>query len=102
MEHPNGQQGIMHLAAPEPDVLPQGDAAVVLLRRAAQGALQRGGAASVGAVMAVLHADIVLVGQEAGQVRGGEGLQIGVVIRLDGVHVVIGHLAGRVHGHLFE
>ena len=92
----------MHLAAPQPDVLPQGDAAVVLLRRAAQGALQRGGAASVGPVMTVLHADIVLVGQEAGQVRGGEGLQISVVIRLDGVHVVIGHLAGRVHGHLFK
>lgn len=46
----------MHLAAPQPDVLPQGDAAVVPLRRAAQGALQRGGAASVGPVMAVLQA----------------------------------------------
>ena len=102
MQHPHRQQCIVYLAAPQANVLPQGNAAVIRCGGAAQRALQRRGAPSVCPIVALLHRHVVLIRQKAGQIGGGKGLQTGVVIRLDGVHVVVGHLAGGVHRHLFK
>ena len=59
-------------------------------------------AAAVRAIGAVLHGNVVFVGEEAGQICGREALELLVVEGLDGVHVVVRHLARGVHRHALE
>ncbi len=56
-------------------------------------------AALVRAAGAVLRGNVVLIREKARQVRRGEGLELLIVERLDGVHVVVRQLGRGVHRH---
>ena len=102
-QQPHGHERIVDLAAVERDVLAfdraGGVVAAGVLLHQLHGARF---AAAVRAIGAVLHGNVILVGEEAGQIRRGKGLELLVVEGLDGVHVVVGHLARGVHRHALE
>ena len=75
---------------------------MIALNRFHERRLQRAPAALIRPLPAILHAHIELIGQESRQVRRGKGLELSIIVRLDGIHVVVRHLAGGVHWHLFK
>ena len=81
----------MHLAPAETDAGTVGGNRLISDHIPAHDLNGRGLAALVGAIRALLGGHIVFVGQVAGKIGGGKGLQLLVVKRLNGVHVVIGH-----------
>ena len=102
IQHPDGHQGVMHLAPTQVNAAFFENAEVITLHCAAQ----RGGKGPLTALIrplpALFHRHIELIGQEAGEIRGGKGLQLLVVIGFNGVHVAVRHLAGGVHRHLLK
>ena len=102
MQHPDRQQRVLHLAAADADGLRLRGAGGIAGDGAAQGAFAAGFAAGIGAGSALFDAHVVLIGQEARQIRVGEGLEGLIVERLDGVHVFVRHFARGIDGDLFE
>ena len=100
MEHPDRQQGIVGVGHIHVDVLGNG----VDLAVAAGGGVERIGRGvvhpAVGALGTGIGILVIPVGQIAGQVGRGEGLQVAVIKGLNGIHVGVGHFAGAVHRHL--
>ena len=92
----------MHLAAPQRDVLALGHARAVAGDGVAQGLRERLAAARVRPVAAVVDGHVVFIRQIARQVRRGKRAQLGIVKRLDGVHVVVRHLGGCVDRDLLK
>ena len=70
------------------------------------GALQRlsqaAQTADIGPFPALVRRHVELIRQEARQIRRGEGFQVIVIVRLDGIHVIIRHFSRGVHRYLFK
>ena len=89
----------MRLEGPRVDLLREGLDAGVAAQRPVEGrfgAVLHPAQSAGGTLLVVL---VIPVGQKAGQVGRGEGLEGAVVEGFDGVHVGVRHLAGAVHRH---
>ena len=102
VQDPDGKQCVMHLAALQVDIPARFIAAGVARNRAFQCAQQRARAARVRPLPAVFDADILFVRQKSGQIRCGKWPELRVIVRFDGVHIIVRHFARRVHRDLFK
>ena len=102
IEHPHGHERVMDLAALDRCIALPRRAGLITRHSLFQRASQRTCTARIGALAAVLRRHIELVGKEARKIGCREGLQLAVIIRLDGVHVLIRHLFRSVHRDLFK
>ena len=102
VQHPHGQHRIVDLACLDACVFPPWKTGLITLHAVSQRRLQRAHAARVGPLTAFIYRYIMFVGKKTGEIGRGKGLKIAVVIRLDGVHVVVRHFAGSIHRHLFK
>ena len=93
MQHPDREHRILHLAAPDMDILLLRNAGRITGYTAAQRTLAAGLAACIGTGRAIIDAHIVFISQKTGQIRIGKGLEFLVIKRLNGIHVFIRHFA---------
>ena len=63
---------------------------------------QRLPTAFVRAAAALLDGNIELIREKSGQIGGRKRLQTGIIKRLDGIHIIIRHLARCIHRHAAE
>ena len=92
----------MDFAALEGSTAPLGRAGIVALHGIPQCGGQRVLAAFVSPLPALFYRHIKLVSEKTGQICRGKGFQFCIVIGFNGIHVVVRHLAGRIHRNLFK